>query len=63
MAWDNTYGVRSPCFIAGSLVVNSYVSEVMRVHVMSVNHVCFYCHRGAFYDLMPRFLFLIMVLY
>ena len=60
-ACDNRYGDKSPCFIAGSLVVNSYASEVICVPTLRVNLACFDCHRGAFYVLKPWFSFFIFV--
>ena len=56
------YGDRSPCFITGSLVVYSYVSEVIRVPNVRVNLACFQCRRGTFYVFKLRFSFFIFVL-
>ena len=61
-ACDNRYGDKSPCFIAGSLVVNYYVFEVICVLVVCFNPACFHCRRVAFSVLKPCFSFYIFVL-
>jgi hypothetical protein len=58
-ACDNRYGDTSPCFIAGSLVVKSNVSDMCACCACQTR---FQCRRGAFYFLKPRFSFFIFVL-
>jgi len=43
---DNRYGDMGPCFIAGSLVVKSYVSDLC---AYCACQPCIQCLRGAFY--------------
>ena len=57
MACDNRYGDMSPCFIAGSLVVNSYVSEVICVHAMRVDRACSIVVEVRFFNAWLLFLY------
>ena len=58
-ACDNRYGDRSPCFIAGSLVVKSYVSDLC---ACCACQPWFQCRKGALNVLKPRFSFFFFVL-